>query len=105
MSLITAILVADADGTLHLPIPKELREKRLRVTATVELEESSPVSGSNFLLTSPSAPEAKPITAMVSTPNGMKPDWDEIHRQVYGNDMSKMLSEEDSAFIRDRGDR
>jgi hypothetical protein len=31
-----AILEADADGTLHLPLPVELRKSRLRVTATLQ---------------------------------------------------------------------
>jgi len=36
MSTITAILEADEDGTLHLPEPPELRNTRVRVTATLE---------------------------------------------------------------------
>jgi len=36
MSKITAILEADADGTLHLPLPPELRNAKVRVTATLE---------------------------------------------------------------------
>jgi hypothetical protein len=36
MSTITAILEADADGTLHLPLPIELRKSKLRVTATLQ---------------------------------------------------------------------
>jgi hypothetical protein len=36
MSTITAILEADADGTLHLPLPAELRNSKLKVTATIE---------------------------------------------------------------------
>lgn len=36
MSKITAILEADADGTLHLPLPPELRNTKVRVTATLE---------------------------------------------------------------------
>jgi len=36
MSKITAILEADEDGTLHLPVPPELRHKKVRVTATLE---------------------------------------------------------------------
>lgn len=36
MSKITAILEADEDGTLHLPLPPELRNARVRVTATLE---------------------------------------------------------------------
>ena len=36
MSTITAILEADADGTLHLPLPAELRKARIRVKAELE---------------------------------------------------------------------
>ncbi len=36
MNTITATLEADADGTLHLPLPPELRQGKLKVTATVE---------------------------------------------------------------------
>jgi hypothetical protein len=34
MSTITAILEPDADGTLHLPLPAELRHTKVEVTAT-----------------------------------------------------------------------
>ena len=36
MSKITAILEADEDVTLHLPLPPELRNTKVRVTATLE---------------------------------------------------------------------
>ena len=36
MSTITAILEPDADGTLHLPLPEELRHGKIRVTATMQ---------------------------------------------------------------------
>lgn len=36
MSTIKAILQPDPDGTLHLPLPPELRQGPLQVTATVE---------------------------------------------------------------------
>ena len=36
MSTITVILEADADGTLHLPLPAELRKSKVRVVATIE---------------------------------------------------------------------
>ena len=36
MSTITAILEADVDGTLHLPLPAELQRGKVRVTATLE---------------------------------------------------------------------
>ena len=38
MSTITAILQADADGTLHLPLPPELRKQRIRVKAGLEAQ-------------------------------------------------------------------
>jgi len=36
MSTITAILEPDADGTLHLPLPAELRHGKIKVEATLE---------------------------------------------------------------------
>lgn len=36
MSTITAILEPDADGTLHLPLPKEWRNQSIRVRAELE---------------------------------------------------------------------
>ncbi len=36
MSTITAILEADADGTLHLPLPAELRGGKVKVEAKLE---------------------------------------------------------------------
>ena len=33
MSTITAVLEPDADGTLHLPLPVELRHSKVKVTA------------------------------------------------------------------------
>ncbi len=36
MSTITAILDPHADGSLHLPLPAELRHRRVRVEATLE---------------------------------------------------------------------
>ncbi len=36
MNTITAILEPDADGTLHLPIPPELRHQAIRVKAELE---------------------------------------------------------------------
>jgi len=35
MSTITAILEADADGTLHLPVPEELRKGKIEIVATL----------------------------------------------------------------------
>ena len=40
MSTITAILEPDADGTLHLPLPAELRHGKVRVEAKVEAVET-----------------------------------------------------------------
>ena len=36
MSTITAILEPDADGTVHLALPAELRGRKVRVMATLE---------------------------------------------------------------------
>ena len=36
MSTITAVLEADADGTLHLPVPQDLRRGKVKVVATLE---------------------------------------------------------------------
>ena len=36
MRTITAILEADADGTLHLPLPAELRHGKIEVTALLK---------------------------------------------------------------------
>ena len=38
MSTITAILEADADGTLHLPVPQNLRRGKVKVVATLQSE-------------------------------------------------------------------
>ncbi len=38
MSTITAILEPDADGTVHLPVPLDLRNSKVRVTATLEAD-------------------------------------------------------------------
>lgn len=50
MSTITAILEADVDGTLHLPLPAELRRGKVRVIATlepaIEEEKAAPKPGS-----------------------------------------------------------
>jgi hypothetical protein len=35
MSTITAILYPDSDGTLHLPLPEDLRHGKVRVEATL----------------------------------------------------------------------
>lgn len=42
MSTITAILEADADGTLHLPLPAEWRKLSIRVKAELEPVEQAP---------------------------------------------------------------
>ncbi len=35
MKRITTIIEADADGTVHLPVPPELRHGKLEITATI----------------------------------------------------------------------
>lgn len=39
VSTITAILEPDVDGTLHLPIPAEMRSSKVEVVATLEAAE------------------------------------------------------------------
>lgn len=41
MSTITAVLDADPDGSLHLPLPPELRGARVKVEARLETAESA----------------------------------------------------------------
>ena len=58
MSTITVILEAQADGTLHLPLPAELRTGKVEVTATLR---PAPESGDATESTSPPAvPRATP---------------------------------------------
>jgi hypothetical protein len=38
VSTITLVLLPDADGTLHLPVPVELRHGKVKVVATLEGE-------------------------------------------------------------------
>jgi hypothetical protein len=54
MSTITVILEAQADGTLHLPLPEELRNGKVEVTATMR-----PAPDSSAAL-EPSSPPAVP---------------------------------------------
>ena len=61
MSTITAILEADADGSLHLPLPAELRHTKLKVTATLE-----PVS----------TPAPRPRFGCLAGKIWMSPDFD-----------------------------
>ncbi|MDA1276365.1 MAG: DUF2281 domain-containing protein [Verrucomicrobia bacterium] len=49
MSTITAILEADADGMLHLPVPAELRHGKVKVEATLELVEVWPTPDTESL--------------------------------------------------------
>ncbi|HEY8669021.1 MAG TPA: DUF2281 domain-containing protein [Tepidisphaeraceae bacterium] len=48
MCTIKATLQADADGTLHLPLPPELRQGKVLVTATVERAGIAPPAGGNL---------------------------------------------------------
>ncbi len=41
MSTITGILKPDADGTLHLPLPEDLRRGKVKVVATLEEAETT----------------------------------------------------------------
>jgi hypothetical protein len=44
MSVVRAILEPSADGTLHLPLPPELRHARVRVEAILESVVNQPAS-------------------------------------------------------------
>jgi hypothetical protein len=41
VSTITAILEPDVDGTLHLPLPADMRSSKVKVVATLEVADSS----------------------------------------------------------------
>lgn len=69
MSTITAILEADADGTLHLPLPEVLRRGKVRVVATLEPAPAELVSISVGEKTIPKAGSLKGFW--------MSPDFDE----------------------------
>jgi len=45
MSTITAILEADVDGTLHLPVPQNLRRGKVKVVATLETDSEAAMPG------------------------------------------------------------
>ena len=62
MSTITAILDPDADGSLHLPLPPELRHTPVKVTATLEAV---------------SAPGARPRFGCLAGKIQLAPDFDE----------------------------
>jgi hypothetical protein len=69
MSTITAVLDADPDGTLHLPLPQELRSSKVRVTATLESVGEPPVQkGSKLkdLLSAGRGPDGKTATARIA---------------------------------------
>lgn len=41
ISTVTAILEADTDGNLHLPVPEELRRGKIKVVAMLTVREES----------------------------------------------------------------
>jgi len=45
MSTITAILEPDADGTLHLPVPAQLRHGKVKVEARLEAADTQEADG------------------------------------------------------------
>lgn len=49
MSTITVILEPQADGTLHLPVPEELKSAKVKVVATLEAATSSQPGGHPLL--------------------------------------------------------
>ncbi len=84
MSTITAILEMDADGTLHLPVPQECKAMRIKVIATLE----------------PMAASESSSTVRAKT------DFAVIREELWGPNRDKRrFTAEDSAFIRDRGER
>jgi hypothetical protein len=44
MRTITAVLEASPDGTLHVPVPGEMRKGRVRITATLVPESASTIA-------------------------------------------------------------
>ena len=62
MSTITAILEPDADGSVHLPLPPELRRSAVKVTATLEAA---------------SAPAGRPRFGCLAGKIQLAPDFDE----------------------------
>ena len=64
MSTITAILEAHADGTLHLPLPAELRHGKIEVTATLK-----PANGASAA--------ARPRFGCLAGKIQLAPDFDE----------------------------
>jgi hypothetical protein len=54
MSTITGILEAEADGTLHLPVPERLRSGKVKVVTTLQAEQETAKEGT----------EAKPGTPL-----------------------------------------
>jgi hypothetical protein len=42
MSTVTAVLVADPDGTLHLPLPPDMHGTRIRIEAKLEATQPAP---------------------------------------------------------------
>jgi hypothetical protein len=53
MSTITAILEADADGTLHLPVPQDCRRGKVKVVATLQTEPETASPGGGAKLGTP----------------------------------------------------
>jgi hypothetical protein len=63
MSTITAILEPDEDGTLHLPVPEDLKCGKIRVVATLEPAETL-------------SPEMHPLLGIWQGDLVFAPDWD-----------------------------
>src|SRR5690606_8262071 len=64
MSTITAVLEPDADGTLHLPVPEELKSAKVKVVATLEAAE-------------PAASDGDPLLGIWQGDIVYNPGWDE----------------------------
>jgi hypothetical protein len=63
MCTITAILEPHEDGTLHLPLPADLKSGKIRVVASFEPAESSPS-------------EQHPLLGIWQGQLAFAPDWD-----------------------------
>ena len=70
MSTITAILDPHADGSLHLPLPEELRHRSVRVEATLEAADES--EATPRLATSEMLRQRKEALAALRALGGMK---------------------------------
>ena len=82
MRTIKAILQPDPDGTLHLPLPPELRQQHIRVKAELEPVAPHPASGEAASLAGFGALKGRISSGATPQPGCLKgfwmaPDFDE----------------------------